>query len=207
MTFEDYLEAFRRNWWLILGLAATGAIVGLASSYFSSPTYRASSSVYLHAAQVSSPSDLSQVAGYMQYQTFTYGELADKPVIQTRAVEQINANLQPADMVGKVSTAVADGTYSIDITTQSLDRQESINLANSTASTLVEYVNATEPQVNGTPVVQMSVTSEAVDAVSDRAATPLLTMVGLFIGALLGAIAALLPSGRTRRTAVAAYDD
>ncbi|KUG61051.1 hypothetical protein AVL61_07740 [Kocuria rosea subsp. polaris] len=192
MKIDDYARLMRKGWWLILAFGVLGTIVGLVISSRTAPQYRAVSSVYLHMARVDTPSDLSMVAGYMEFQTSTYAELADKPLLQTRVVDRLGVDIFPASMIDRVSTEIPEKTYSINIIAYSPDRQESVDTANTTAAVLSEYVNETEPQLDGQPVVRMDVSAQAMGATSERPSSAMFAVVGLTVGLLLGAAVTLV---------------
>ncbi|WP_165979711.1 YveK family protein [Kocuria rosea] len=199
MDVQDYATALRDKWWMVAALGLLGLVAGIVFAFMMTSQYRAVSSVYLQVPLNDNPSVLSQVSGYMEHQSNTYAELADKPLIQTQVVEQLGLDVDASEMIGVVSAAVPENTYSINIAAETEDERQSIDIVNATAAELVTYVNSSEPQMDGEAMVRMTVSAPATQATSELPASAAFPIGGLLLGLLGGAMLAVILWNRQSR--------
>ncbi|MDN4475416.1 polysaccharide biosynthesis tyrosine autokinase [Demequina sp. SYSU T00192] len=194
MELQDYLRILRKNWILILLLTVLGTSAGFAYSMVSTPSYSASSKVFVSTSGGSSVSELAVGSSFTQQRVKTYADLISTSAVLQPTIESLHLDMSVAQLRGKISASTPLNTSVIDISVSDSDPVFAASLATEAANQLIGVVEdiETTDASEGSPV-SLAVVQEA--EVPQYPITPnktLNTALGLLLGLALGVGIALL---------------
>lgn len=145
MTLVEYWNVLRKRWILIAVLAAIGASAGFALAKSTSPTYRATSKVFVSAASGSSASDLVQGSTYTQNLVQSYAQLAAMPVVLQPVINRLGLDTTPRELARSVTAETPLDTVIIEISATSGDPATAARVANEISKQLPQVVETVSP--------------------------------------------------------------
>ena len=194
MELQDYLRVLRKNWILIVLLTLLGAGAALAYSLVATPTYSASSKVFVSTSGGSTVTDLAQGNSFTQQRVKTYADLISTSAVLQPTITQLGLGLSVAELRGKVSASSPLNTSVIDISVSDSDPVFAASLATEAANQLigvVEDIETTEA-ADGSPVSLTVVQEAEVPEFPESPKKTLNVALGLLVGLALGVGVALL---------------
>ncbi|WP_062527399.1 polysaccharide biosynthesis tyrosine autokinase [Demequina rhizosphaerae] len=194
MELQDYLRILRKNWILILVVTMLGAGAGLAYSVVATPTYSASSKVFVSTSGGSTVADLAQGNSFTQQRVKTYADLIGTGAVLQPTIDALHLDLSVAQLRGRISATSPLNTSVIDIAVTDSDPVFAASLATEAANQLIAVVEdiETTETADGSPV-SLSLVQEA--EVPQYPVSPQKTLnvaLGLLLGLALSIGIALL---------------
>ncbi|WP_062296243.1 polysaccharide biosynthesis tyrosine autokinase [Demequina maris] len=194
MELQDYVRILRKNWVLILVLAVLGGAAGLAYSLVATPTYSASSKVFVSTSGGSTVSDLAQGNSFTQQRVKTYADLIGTSAVLQPTIDNLHLDLSVAQLRGKISASTPLNTSVIDIAVSDSDPVFAASLATEAANQLIDVVEdiETTDSAGGSPVSLTVVQQAEVPQYPVNPKKALNAALGLLVGLAIGVAVALL---------------
>lgn len=183
----------RRRRWLIALTFATCSALALLYSSSRPPVYIATAKVFIGPQSV----DPTNAAQAIQSLTFSrdflasYAELLRGRTLAERVVEQLQLEIPPAALVGKISSNVVQDTRIIQVRVSDNDRDRAAQIANTITELFVEDIQA--DFAGGAGGVQASIVEPAIPPAGRSAPSPMRDgILGAFLGLMIGVGGAVL---------------
>jgi capsular exopolysaccharide synthesis family protein len=159
VELRDYIRILRKSWVLIVIL--TLGLIGAASVYslLQTPTYSATSKVFVSTQSSGTTSELAQGNSFTVQRVKTYSDLVSTPIVLLPVIANLGLNVTSAHLSAKVTASAPLDTSIIDITVIDTDPIRAADTANAISESL-------------TAVVETIETPEAADAISPVKLTP-----------------------------------
>jgi capsular exopolysaccharide synthesis family protein len=202
VDLRDYIRILRKSWVLIV--VSTLGFIGAASVYslLQTPTYSATSKVFVSTQSSGSTSELAQGNSFTVQRVKTYSDLVSTPIVLLPVIANLSLNITSAQLSGKVTASAPLDTSIIDITVIDTDPIRAAETANAISASLTAVVETIEtPEVEGaiSPVKLTPAQEANVAAVPVSPNVPLNIALGALVGLALGlGIAVLRETLETR---------
>ncbi|WP_209561692.1 polysaccharide biosynthesis tyrosine autokinase [Frigoribacterium sp. PvP032] len=196
MDPQHYWRALVRSWPLVVVLAIVGAIGSWGWSQTQPDSYRATSSVFVAAAEGASPTELLQGSTYTQNLVQSYTRLATTSAVLGPVIADLDLDTTPARLARQITAENPLNTVIIDVAVVDGDAVQAATVANAVTASLTEQARRLSPE-NSTGVSTLSVTPVATATAPQSPVGPnrrLITLTGLVAGGALGVALALLRS-------------
>jgi succinoglycan biosynthesis transport protein ExoP len=193
VELHGYFRILRARRAVVATVTAISILVALVYSLAVTPTYVASSSVFLSAGIGRTSGELSRNFTYVQGLVRSYSQVATEPVVLGPVIRNLELDTTPTQLAHSITAQAPLDTVIIEIKVSDSSAEQAARIANAVAAQLSSTVNSLVPGVteNSRPV---SVTTLTQAAVPEYAASPRKTLnvtLGLLIGLLLGAVLAI----------------
>jgi succinoglycan biosynthesis transport protein ExoP len=194
VDFRDSLAMLRKRWVSILLITAVGFAGAMAMTLLATPTYQATSQVFVSTSAGGSPNDLLQGSSFTQNRVKSYADLATSPRVLLPVIQKLGLATTPSALAQRVAARSPVGTVLIDVTVTDHRPLMASRIANATSDSLADQVIAIEktPDGQSSPV---RITTTETATVPTEPATPNLRRdipLGLVLGLGLGLGVALL---------------
>lgn len=190
MELSEYVTVLRRHAIAIVLLACLGALAGFGLARSSTPLFKASSSLFVAAANGDNSSDLVQGSVYTQNQMQSYVQLARMPSVLQPVIAELGLDLTPAQLAASVSADAPLNTVLIVVTVVDKSPAEAARIANAVSASLATTAQDLSPKkANGTEAItmrQVAVASPPAGAFAPN--TSLFVGVGGIVGLLLAVV-------------------
>ncbi|QEO09509.1 polysaccharide biosynthesis tyrosine autokinase [Protaetiibacter larvae] len=184
MELRDYLRILRRNWILIIVITLAGVAGGAAFSLLQTPSYEATTKVFVSATGASSVSELNAGNSFTQQIVRSYAEVVTTGLVLDPVISELGLDDSVKDLAARVTATATLNTVIVDITVADPDPVQAANIANTIAENLIEAVpDLTPPNADGVAPVKITVAQSALvpaDPVSPRVS------LNVALGALVG---------------------
>lgn len=204
MGLSDFLRIARRRWLIIVTAAVLGA--GLAAAYTSTitPTYVASSRIYVTMATGTSVNDSYQGGLAAQQRVTSYVNLVTSASVAQRVIDDLSLSMPAAELQSKITATFLPGTALIDVSVTDEDPERAKLLTDKVVAHFRRLVDELETTETGAaPAARVTVVDLAQTPADPIGPNPTRNIaVGLLAGLLLGCLAALARDrlDRTLRT-------
>lgn len=182
----------RSGWWLLLG----GLLVGLAAagllSWLATPLYSSSTQLFVSVAGSTDTSAAYQGNLFTQQRVTSYAQLLTGEALAAEVVDDLDLELTPAAVAGKVNASVLPETVILDVTVTDTDPARARAIAASLAEQFTERVLELEADVSALKVSIVEPADINSDPVSPDITRNL--ALGGVLGLLIGLGLALLRS-------------
>lgn len=194
MDITDYLQALKRHALLILLLGFLGALLAYGVAAKIPPTYSATGKVFVSARSGSTTSELVQGSTFAQNLMQSYTELAKMPSVLEPVIDELGLEATPNSLARSISSDTPLNTVIIRISAQSSTPRGAADLANAVSRQLALTAQGTAPlQDDGKPAILLRQVAAAAPPLNPIAPNiRLMTLTGLGIGLLVGAVFALV---------------
>ncbi len=195
VELQDYLLVLRKNWLIIVLLTVLGAGAGVAYSLLATPSYSASSKVFVSTTGADNASELQQGNSFTVQRVQTYADLVRTAAVLQPTIEELGLDVSASGLRGMISASAPTNTSVIDVTATNTDPVYAASLATGTANALIEVVEAIETTdaADGASPVQLTLVQEAeIPQAPVSPNKPLNTALGLLLGLAAGLAIALL---------------
>ncbi|MCU1513642.1 MAG: polysaccharide biosynthesis tyrosine autokinase [Microbacteriaceae bacterium] len=194
MELRDYLRVLRKRWMLIaiLTLACvTGAAV---VSILTTPTYEATTKVYVSVQNSGAAGELAQGSSFVQQQVKSYSEVITSERVLKPVISQIGLHETVEELALDVTASAPLDTVNIEISVTRPDPQQAADLANAiTAEAREQIAEISRPSNGDESPITVSVLQSATVPIEPVAPNTRLNLVlGLLVGVLLGLLTAVL---------------
>lgn len=186
MELTDYLSVVRKYWVSVVTFALGGLAVAAVSSLVSTPTYTATTSVFLTVQSGSSAGELNQGSTYAENQVRSYAEVVRTPIVLQPVIDRLMLDMGPADLAEHVSASVPMNTAIVEISVVEGDPTRTAEIANEIGRQVVTIVDELSPSgAGGSKSVQATVITPA--SVPTEWTTPKVAQ-NLLLGSLLALV-------------------
>lgn len=183
MELSDYIRIIRKYWVLLVAATLVGVGAGALASLLQTPTYSASTQVFVSVQAGETTLDLAQGNAYTLSRVTTYANLVDSQRVLDGVIESLSLDESYTELDDRVSATTVPETAIIQITATSDEPAEAAALADATAASLAATVDTIEARPESASPVQLSVVEQA--AVPTSPVSPR-TTVNVALGALVG---------------------
>ncbi|ACQ79213.1 capsular exopolysaccharide family [Beutenbergia cavernae DSM 12333] len=188
MDVAALLGTVRTRWRTVLVTVLVALGAACAWVAIATPTYLASSQVYVSVRGDSDTAALVQGSTFAQQRVASYAAMVSTPAVLDPVIEELGLALT-AEELGRavVGRAVVD-TSLIDISASSTDAATAARIADAAAASLAETVARFEPAADGgpSPVTVSATRAAAVPSTPDSPNVPLALGLGLVAGLACG---------------------
>ncbi|MFP7834836.1 polysaccharide biosynthesis tyrosine autokinase [Marisediminicola sp. LYQ134] len=195
MELRDYITILRKSWVMIVLLTLAG--VGAASAYslLQTPTYSATSKVFVSTPSTGTTSELAQGNSFTVQRVVTYSDLATTPIVLLPVIASLELNIPADTLAGRITASAPLDTSIIDITVTDTDPVRAAEIANATSQSLTRVVEniETPDAVDAVTPVKLTRAQEAtVPSTPVAPNVPVNIALGFLVGLALGVGAAVL---------------
>ena len=200
MGVTDYVRIFRRYWWLAVVFAIVGAIVGYASWVVNlgiinfTPKYESTATLFVATQTGTTTAEAYQNDTFSQQRAFSYVALATSEQVATRAVAELQAQISPRELQGKITATPINKTVLLNIGVTDSSPARAQDYAAAVSDQLVAVVAELETsRRGGTPAAAAVVVDDASFPTAPvNLKLPLRIALGAGVGLIIGLLAALL---------------
>lgn len=202
MDLRDLLSVLRGRWILIVSLALLGALLGLALSLLSTPTYRSTIKFYT----TTSTTGESAAAAYQgslgaQQRVQSYSALVNSTDVAGEVAEEVGVDLTADEVAGEATATADSDTVLLTVAVTDTDPARAARLAEGYGVVLPRLIERLEtPDGGGPPLARLTVVDPPKVPASPVAPdTNQNVAIGLVLGLLAGVGLALLIHTLDRR--------
>lgn len=187
MQLRDNIRLIKRYWGLLVLAALMGAGAGTLLSTLQTPTYSASTRVFVSAQPGETPADLTEGSNYTLARVASYATLVDSQRVLDGAIASLGLSENYWTVAERIRASIVPETTVIEISAESDTPQGAVALADATAASLSETVAAIESAPGAESPVQLAIVQQA--RTPEKPVHPVLA-VYVALGAALALVAA-----------------
>src|SRR5215213_4636154 len=116
MEFRDVMAALRAGWWLAVMGVVIGGLAALGVSLVMTPTYSASTQLFVSTDDASSTSAVFQGSQFSQERVRSYAELLAGQELAARVVDALNLGMSPGELVNEIEVSTVPQTVLLNVT-------------------------------------------------------------------------------------------
>lgn len=198
MSVTDYLRILRRYWPIVVVATLIGAAAGYATSYFSTPQYQSTATLFVATQNGTSVAEAYQNNLFSQERVISYASLATSEQVAARAVDQLKAPIAPDELRAKITAVPIEKTVMLTIGVTDPDPAQAQAYAGAVSDQLVNLIGELETsRRGGSPAAGAVVVDDAdYPTVAAGMSWPVRAaagaVAGLFIGFLLAILAGVV---------------
>ena len=208
MELVDYLNVVRRRWRLILATTLVGAVVAAALTVGMTKQYESQARIFFTTSD-QNLSEAYQGGNFAIQRVASYAHVVEGNQLSARVINRLKLDLTPEELDEKVTATAVPDTVILDISVTDSDPKKAQQIAQATAAELRRTVSRLEtPPGKGAAPIRATVFDSADLPDSPVSPRPLVNIgLGLLLGLLLGAGAALLRELSTKNSESDTYDE
>lgn len=193
---QHYWRALVKSWPVILVLALVGGAAGYGVAQTRPDSFRATSSVFVSAAEGSDPNELLQGSSYTQNLVQSYTRLATATVVLEPVISDLGLDVTPVQLARQITAENPLNTVIIDVSVVDGDRQRAADIANAVTRSLSAEARSLSPEsAAGLSTLSVAPIAEATPPNSPVGPNRrLIALTGLALGLALGVVLALVRS-------------
>ncbi|AYG04174.1 polysaccharide biosynthesis tyrosine autokinase [Gryllotalpicola protaetiae] len=195
MELSDYIRVLRKGWLLIVVFVVLGVGAAAAYSATRSPIYTANSKVFVSTQTGNNANDLLQGQNYSQDRITSYAGLVSTPAVLQPVIVGLHLDMTAGQLSKQISASAPLNTTLLEITATDTDPKRAADLANATAESLgnvVQALETTDADQNVSPVKLSRVQDAVVPLSPSSPNIPLNIALGLLVGLAIGVAVAVL---------------
>lgn len=193
----DLLTTVARRWRVFVAVILLGVGAATLATHEMTPTYRATSQLFVALSSGDSAVDLNQGATFSSQRVKSYPDIVDSPLVLGPVIDELGLDETPASLAARVSAQVPVNTVLLEVSVDDTDPAAAAEVANAVSAqlaTVVEDLDRTSPDRESP--VRVSQVRPAVPPTQPRTPVPALNLgLGLLAGIVLGVAAAALREG------------
>ena len=169
------------------GLAAVGVTVA------STPVYTSGTQLFISTTDSSSTSEVYQGNQFAEKRIASYAELLTSPELAARVIDRLGLDMAPDQLASNISATPVSGTVVLDVSVTDVSAEQAQRIAGAVGREFIAVANELETPA-GTTVSPVKVTVFGAPDLPLEPSSPrpvLNLAVGLFLGVLIGAAAAI----------------
>jgi len=188
MELQQYLQILRQYWRSTLATVLLCVALAAGFTLLQSPTYTATSTVFVTVESGGTAGELSQGATYAERTVTSFVKVASTEVVLKPVIEQLGLDTTPAKLAQNLTVTSPASTSLIQVKASSAESADSPELANAVAQSLLTTVGTLSPKApDGTQLVNASVIDTALPPTSPSDPNPVRNLaLGGLLGILLG---------------------
>ncbi len=206
MDFKQFLLVLRRRWRTVVAVLVVTMGVATGINLLVTPQYQSKAQIFL-SVDVRDTTDAYAALLFTNNRATSYADLAESTELADRVINQLDLDMTPGQLAGKIDAEVVESTALIDITVTDTNARRAQTIAKVITEQFTGYIADLETPEGGTSEdsqITAAVTSQASydpDQVSPKIAINYVValLIGLLIGTALAVARELLD--RTIRTA------
>jgi succinoglycan biosynthesis transport protein ExoP len=195
VELRDYLRILRKRWVVISGMTLLGIAAAAAGTIMTTPTYQASTLVYVQVQSSGTVGELAQGSSFVQSQVKSFAEVVGTPRVLDAAVKSLQLNESSEELATSVSASAPIDTVNIQISVTRDSPNEAAEIANAVTASFREVVGEITASTGEVSASQVSVSILRDATVPDSPiapSAPLNLVLGFVIGLALGLGIAIL---------------
>lgn len=184
----DLLAVVARRWRAVVAMVIIGITAASAVTYVVTPTYRASTQLFVALDSADNAIELNSAASFSSQRVKSYPGLVDSPLVLDPVIEELGLETSPSELARSVQAEVLPNTVLIQVFADDTSPVRAAEVANAVAVNLAAVVEELDrTRDDRTSPVRVSVTRQATPPRSPRTPIPALNLaLGLLIGLGLG---------------------
>ncbi|MCG6568061.1 polysaccharide biosynthesis tyrosine autokinase [Tessaracoccus sp. ZS01] len=196
MELQQYLQIVRRYWRSTLATVFLCIALAAGFTLLQSPTYSATSSVFITVESGGTAGELSQGATYAERTVGSFVSVATSALVLQPVIDELGLDLTVKQLASKLSVSTPAATSIIKVAAEDDSSLGAAELSNAVAASLQRSTEALAPAgPDGTRLVSATVIDAAVAPASPSAPRPAMNLaLGALLGLLLGFGQAVLRS-------------
>lgn len=198
MELRDYLRILHRNWILILALTILGGAGAYGYSLVQTPTYEASTQLYVSVRSDSSGvSELAQGTNFARQAVVSFVDVVDSALVLDRVIDDLDLDTTAQQLARSIDASSPTNSVLISIRVSDANAERAADIANSVGTNFANVVvnQLEKPDSNAASLVKVETIEPALVPVTPAAPhTPLNVALGVIIGLALGLGIAILRS-------------
>jgi capsular exopolysaccharide synthesis family protein len=177
-------SALRRGWRVSLAGLLLGGALGYGVGLFVGPQYTTQLQFFVSTTDNASTSEAFQGSQLAQQRVESYAGLLIGRQLATRVIDELELDLSPEELAGKVAATVRTGTVIIDVTVTDTSSSRAVKIADA----LVEQfpVLVADVETPGAPQDSAVTVAPTDPPTAARQPSPTMPVRNAFVGALLG---------------------
>lgn len=194
MELQDYVDILRKRWISVVAITALALGGSIIASLLTTPTYEATTQVFVSVQGGTTTSDLLQGSNFTRQQVVSYTKLVTSPLVLAPVIDNLGLAERTETLGAQVSADSPLNTSLINITVSNPNAALAAATANAIATQFTQVIADLERPSNGGPsAVKVSVVRDA--AAPEAPSSPNLKLniaLGLLVGLALGVGLAVL---------------
>lgn len=207
MTIQDYLDALRRYWLVIVLLALLGGGAAFGYARTLPAEYSSTAAVMVVPQRGENTNELVQGSSYVQNLVQTYAVLAASPMVLSPVIDELGLDETPTRLASRVSVVNTLNTVVIEISVTDTDPEQAQRIVAQITDSLTDAVTQVSPKdAANEPAVRLTTIAPArMPQAPIGPNTRLITLIGIALGLGVGVVFALVR--RFLRTLIGERDD
>ena len=149
LRLDDFFEALRKKWLMIVSITLIATIVSAAVSFFViKPQYEASTKVFIGKAESENKSYSQDEVMMYQKLMKTYSETIKTKDLLSRGLEGSSFNLEPSEILENLTVVTIEGTQILQIKYKSKNPQEAKAVIEGVSGEFIKTSNELVPNGN-----------------------------------------------------------
>lgn len=198
MELRDYLRILHRNWILILALTVFGGAGAYGYSLLQTPTYEASTQLYVSVRSESSGvSELAQGTTFARQAVVSFVDVVDSALVLDRVIDDLNLSESAQQLAKSINASSPTNSVIISIKATNTNAELAASIANSVGTNFANVVvnQLEKPTGDAASLVKVETIEPALVPTSPAAPSfPVNIVLGIIVGLGLGFALALLRS-------------
>ncbi|NLG55328.1 MAG: polysaccharide biosynthesis tyrosine autokinase [Rhodococcus sp.] len=194
MELQDYLRILQSRWKIIAitVVVAVGGALGM--SLMTTPTYEASTRLFVSTSAGTSVNELYQGNLYSQQRVTSYTQLLTGETLAQRTIDELGLDETPAQLAAKVTANSAPNSVLVNVRITDTSPERARDIANALSDEFVVMVRELETPENGGAAAARVVVEQTADTPTSPVSpkTKRNLALGLAVGVLLGIALAVL---------------
>ena len=200
MEVAAYLRILAKYWWVVVACIVIGAGTGYGYSLVRAKEYQSSATLLVAATPGSTITEGYQNDAFAQDRANTYSSLAASDQVAARVVSTLEAQMSPADLRSKITSATLPGTLMFTVAVTDADPSTAQIYANAVVDELVATVNELESRGSEKAIAGVLVVSPpSYPTEADGLGKGLQMILGAAGGLVVGLLGAILVGVLDRR--------
>lgn len=136
MTFDQLVNAIRKQWIVVVAVLVIGAFLGMAASWLVSASYTSETELFVNVKSGGTVAELQQGEVFAQARAQSYVVVATTPLVLTSVVEKLALTISPGELASQMNVAVEPGTVIIKASVSAGTPEEATKLAQAIGDSL-----------------------------------------------------------------------
>jgi succinoglycan biosynthesis transport protein ExoP len=195
VELRDYVRILRKRWVVIFAMTLIGIAVAAGSTILTTPTYRASTLVYVQVQSSGTVGDLVQGSSFIQSQIKSFAEVVGTPRVLDSAIKNLRLDESAEQLATSVQAIPPVDSVNIEIAVERDSPSEAADIANAVTASFRDVVGEITASTGDASLSQVSVSVLREATVPSAPISPKTSMnilIGLLVGLALGLGIAIL---------------